>query len=202
MIQARYLNAQSYPLMNVHFENITSEKIKSAFLEVVQRYDTLHDHKINLKQLRIKSSTMQAQPVLNWNSLKGIKSYKVKLALHVRDSDTLLVEDMPRNVLIGWFAHELGHLVDYAPLSTWQMIIYGIRYLTSGKFKRKAEYKADYIAIDHGFDQEIVAAKKYIFENDLMDQRYKDKISKYYMSIDEVLVCAEEKMIARPTTGL
>ncbi len=195
--------AQNANNMIIEFKNINNEKIKTAFMEVVERYETLHNFKIILKQKNIKSSTMQAQPIFNMESFtKGVKSYKVKLAVYVRDSDTLRVDSMPKDVLTGWFAHELGHIVDYAPYSTWQMLKYGIKYVTSKKFKKEAEHAADVIAVQHGFTSEIIAAKRFILENELMDQKYKDKITKYYMSIDDVLMCTEDKAVAQPATGL
>ncbi|MEM9856031.1 MAG: hypothetical protein AAF843_01670 [Bacteroidota bacterium] len=189
--------------MNIEIVNIRSDKIISAFKEVMERYTSLHDCHILLVQKKIKSSTMQAQPIFNFKSLlKGVKTYKVKLGIYVRDSDTLRVESLPKDVLTGWFAHELGHIVDYQPYSSWQMLRYGIRYVTSQKFKRKAEYAADTIAIAHGFAPQIIAAKKFIIENELMEQKYKDKIAKYYMTISEVELCVDEKAIAQPSTEL
>lgn len=185
--------------MNIRFRNINNEKIKSAFVEVVNRYNSLHEYNITLKQQRIKSATMMAQPVFSLATLTGgVKRYEVKLGVYVRDSDTIRVDNLPKSVLIGWFAHELGHVVDYSSYSTWQMLQYGFNYLISEKFKREAEHNADIIAIEHGFTTEIIAAKQFIMENDLLDQKYKDTISKFYMSIDDVLMCAEGKAVAKP----
>ncbi|MEQ9304620.1 MAG: hypothetical protein RJQ14_11980, partial [Marinoscillum sp.] len=90
---------------NIQVENIKSDKIIDAFLKVVDRYETLKKYNITLVQSRINSSTMQAQPVYNWNSFfKGIKSYQVKVGKFVRDSDNIRVEDLSEDVLIGWFA--------------------------------------------------------------------------------------------------
>lgn len=197
------LKIQNVESMNVQFQNVQSEKIKSAFIEVLERYESLKDYKIILRQQQVKSATMMAQPIFNFTSFfGGVKSYKVKLGIYVRDSDTLKVDQMSKNVLIGWFAHELGHIVDYAPYSNWRMIQYGFKYLTSEKFMRDVEYTADLIAIEHGFTTEIIAAKRYIMENDLMEQKYKDKISKYYMSIEDVIMCAEDKAVAKPKPEL
>lgn len=164
----------------------------------MERYTSLHLFNIVLVQRQIKSSTMQAHPIINLGKMR-IKSYKVMVADYVRDSDELKVEEMPKNVLIGWFAHELGHIVDYAPHNTWQMLRFGFKYLLSSKFKKETEHSADVIAVEHGFAPEIIAAKRYILENELMGQKYKDKISKYYMSIDEVEVCSRENTVVQPS---
>lgn len=195
------LRAQELP-MNIHITNVKSEKIINAFMTVVERYQSLHQYDITLTQSRIKSSTMQAQPVFNFNSLiKGVKSYQVKIGKYVRDSDNIKVEDLSEDVLVGWFAHELGHIVDYEPYSTFEMIKYGLKYVFSDEFKKKVEYAADYIAITYDFKKEILASKRYILENDLLDDAYKNKIKKYYLSIDDVELCTKDEIILKPTTA-
>lgn len=148
---------------------------------------------------------MQAQPVFSFGSLfSGITHYKVKLAILVRDSKSLKVAELPEDVLTGWFAHELGHLVDYRSYNNLNMIFFGIKYLLSEKFKREAEHAADRIAIRHGFRQEIIATKKFILEHNLLEESYKNKIRKYYMPIEmaEVWEHAHVPVSAKPDVEL
>lgn len=172
-------------------------------MEVLNRYEALHQYDIRLVQKRIKASTMQAQPIVSLKSLfTGVKRYQIKLALYVKDSDQILVSDLPDDVLTGWFAHELGHIVDYEPRSNFGMIIYGLRYLFSDKFKRQAEHEADNIAVMNGFAAEIIATKRYILENDFLGDHYKSIITKYYMSIDDVGLCEDEHAPMEPKIEL
>ena len=195
-------SAQSMINMNVSFENVTNEKIRNSFLKVMSRYESLHDYHITLKQKKIKSSTMQAQPVIKLSSLFGkIKTFQVKLAVFVRDSEKIKVEDLPEDVLTGWFAHELGHLVDYQPFTGWQMIGYGLKYVFSQNFKRQAEYRADYVAIKNEFHEEIIASKRYILENDFLGEDYKSKIKKYYLSVEQVELCLDGEIPLMPASS-
>lgn len=179
--------------MNIDFQNIESNKIKESFEKVVRAYDVLHPYPITLEQRPIKNTTMQAKPVIGFFDLFGTrKRYKVNLARYVSDSDDISVRGLPAEVLTGWFAHELGHLVDYEKRSNMGMVGFGIRYLTSGKFKRRAEHAADQIAIDHGFHNEIIATKRFILEHELLGDRYKERINKYYMTIEAVELCVED----------
>lgn len=180
----------------ISFTNIQSDKVKRCFEKVIQRYTVLHHYDISVKQRGIKSATMQAQPVFSVAGIfRGVKKYQIKLDKYVRDSGNIPVEDLPEEVLIGWFAHELGHVVDYQPYSNLQMLSYGIRYLISPKFKRQAEYAADYIAIAYGFKQEILASKHFILDNASVDEVYKQKIRTYYLSIEETEACKEEVLL-------
>ncbi len=182
--------------MNITFKNIESEKIKECFLAVYNRYEALHKYELTLAQKHIKSSTMQAQPIVSIKSLfTGVKKYQIKLAIYVKDSDELQVNDLPDEVLTGWFAHELGHVVDYEPRSNFGMIIYGLKYLYSHKFKHKAEHDADRYAVERGFATEIIATKRYILENDFLGESYKAIINRYYMSIEDVEMCIDEDNI-------
>lgn len=189
--------------MTVHFKNVENEKIKNSFLKVMQSYTELHDADVTLVQGPLKASTMQAQPLLSLSQLfSPTQKYRVKLALLVRDSQELKVADLPEEVLTGWFAHELGHLVDYRPYSNFQMLFYGLKYVFSESFKKEAEHAADYIAIDHGFREEIIATKRFILENDLLDESYKAKIRRYYMPIEEAEVWEHKHVPATPETGI
>jgi len=187
----------------IHFENVESEKIKNSFKKVMLRYHELHDCEITLVQGPLSSSTMQAQPIIKLAHIFGqTNKYRVRLALLVRDSKNIKVADLPADVLTGWFAHELGHLVDYRPYNNFQMLIYGFRYLVSGNFKVKVEHAADYIAISHGFRDEIIATKRFILENDLVGDDYKEAIRRYYMPIEDVEIWQHEDVPGSPDTEI
>lgn len=184
--------------MSLVFKNIKSKKIQDCFSVVYARYESLHTHQIEVVQRRIKDSTMQAQPVIHLSHLfSKRKYYRVTVAEFVRDSERIKVADLPRDVLTGWFAHELGHVVDYAPLGNLKMIVFGLKYLLSQKFKMKVEHEADYIAIQHGFKDEILASKRYILESGLISKKYIAKISRFYLSIAAVELCSGAEVIPK-----
>lgn len=183
----------------IHFENVENEKIKNSFKKVLLRYRELHNCEITLVQGPLKSSTMQAQPLIKLTNIFGrTRKYRVKLAQMVRDSRKIKVADVPADVLTGWFAHELGHLVDYRAHTNFQMLLYGFRYLISGSFKTKKEHAADQIAISHGFRKELIATKRFILENDLVGEDYKDKIRRYYMPLKDARVWQHEEVPGSP----
>lgn len=187
--------------LKVKFNNVKNQKIRDSFLKVLEKYPPLHEYNIVLVQKPIKSSTMQAQPVVKVKNLfRKVKRYQVKLAFYVRDSDDIMVSSLSEKVLMGWFAHELGHIMDYQPRNAFGMIAYGLKYLISKDFKKRAEYEADRIAVYYGFKEEIIAAKKYLLENNFVDRRYKKKIERFYMPIAEVELCQEKQQIMEPVS--
>lgn len=189
--------------MEIIYKGLENERVKNCFQEVMETFEGLHEFEITLVMGRIKSSTMQAQPIISIKSIfTGVKRYRIKLNEHIRDHKELKVVDVPDNVLKGWFAHELGHVVDYKQHSNFQMIFFGIKYLLSKKFKKKVEHDADYIAITYGFHEEILATKRYIVDHDLIGDKYKDKILKYYLPEKDVMLCSQDKSILEPYLDL
>lgn len=185
-------NAVSVPTNSPAFSDGINTNIRKAFLEVWQQYKPLHSYGFEVVQEQLSASTMQAQPVIDFHNLFGKKrGYRLSLSEKVLDSEDLIVGDLPEEVLKGWFAHELGHMIDYENHSNAGMIVYGIRYSLSDQYKRECEHEADSIAIRHGFREEIIVAKKYLLENDFISPAYQSQISKYYMSIRGAELCPD-----------
>lgn len=184
---------------NMLFVNVAEERIKNIFLETANQFTELSELNIILRQSKIKGSTMQAQPIVNGKSLfKGIDAFRIRLATKVRDSQTLCVKDLPDEVLMGWFAHELGHVIDYQSRSALSMIGFGLKYLFSRSFRLEAEHRADKIAIEKGFLDQILITKKYILDHHLIEDSYKDKIKKYYMSENDARTYAMAQVSIDP----
>lgn len=172
----------------VVFHGGFDESLRQSLLAVLEAFDVDGIDEIALVRGRIRSSTMLAQPKFSLRTLFGGRNdYRIKVGLHVRGHDDLVPEDLNDDVLAGWFAHELGHIIDYANRSNLEMIWYGIKYVFSPKFKKNVECRADRIAIEHGFCREIVAMKRFILENDDLAKPYKDKINRFYMSVEDAL---------------
>lgn len=183
----------------IYFKNVVDENIRECFLDVIRHYPLLKQYDIQLYQKKIKASTMQAQPVIDLRTVfLGKKHYRINLGWNIRNRPELLVKNIPDEALKGWFAHELGHVVDYQRYSIWQMMVYGLKYLISAKFRLKTEHVADYIAIKHGFHDELIATKNYLLDHDLVAEKYKEKIRKYYLSVEEVMMCQADHSYMEP----
>lgn len=67
--------------------------------------------------------------------------------------------------MIGWIGHELGHVMDYQERSGLNLLVFGIKYLTSNGFIKEAERAADTFAVNHGMSDYILATKDFIFKS-------------------------------------
>lgn len=169
------------------YQNVQSQQLQDWFCEVLNTYPELSHSTIYLRKLNMKRSTMRAQPVLNWNFFRrGKREYRIDFSSHLEVTEHVRVQQLPKEVVVGWFAHELGHVVDYLHRPTLGMISFGLGYALWSKYMRAAERRADQIAVNHGFGSEIIATKNYLMQHSTLPAHYKKRLEKYYLSADEI----------------
>ena len=169
------------------YQNVQSPQLKEWFCEVLHQYPELADRTVYLRKLNMRRSTMRAQPVLNgrfWRRAK--REYRVDFSSHLDITEHVKVQQLPRDVVVGWFAHELGHIVDYLHRPWVGMVSFGLGYALWSRYMRKAERRADQIAVNHGFGAEVLATKNYLMTHSTLPPHYKERLRKYYLSADEL----------------
>jgi len=172
---------------NVTFEELDSKRVQQCFFEAHAAFPKLHGHQIIVRKKRIKKTTMQAQPVFGPGFLsRRRRRFFINVNYNPAIDKAIKMEDLPERVLTGWFAHELGHIMDYADRSAFNLLQFGLLYYFSQNFRIGAERKADLHAIDHGFGEHIADTKHYILEKSKLPDSYKKRIDRYYMSPQEV----------------
>lgn len=159
-------------------------------------YPELKDVDIEFKfKSKIRKSTMQAQPTLG-SIFCGRKNrkYVILISENFKIADTVYhTENMPSKVLIGWFGHELGHVMDYQQRSVFDLIGFGLGYLFSEKSMKKAERDADTFAVLHGMEDYILATKNFILNEAGFLEKYKNRIKRFYLSPEEIMILVQER---------
>lgn len=89
--------------------------------------------------------------------------------------------------MIGWLGHELGHIMDYQNRSWFNLILFGIKYLFVEKHIVEAERAADTFAVKNGMYTYILKTKNFILNHSELDETYKLRIKKYYLSPEEIM---------------
>ena len=178
------------------FQNVQSPELRRWFTQTLAAYPELRQRRVYLRKLPMRYSTMRAQPVLNrsfWR--RATRHYRVDFSSHLEVTEHVRVRELPEEVVVGWFAHELGHIVDYLHRPWRGMIAFGLGYALWSRYMREAERRADSIAVDHGFGAQIIATKQYLMEHATLPEHYKSRLRKYYLSADEIeaLVTAYEE---------
>jgi len=161
----------------------------------LSHYPELEDVAIEFRyKNNMKNALMQAQPKIG-NLFKGKKhrSYNVLMSSKfLVGYDEFSMDDVPSEVLIGWLGHELGHIMDYREQSAMQLVTFGVRYITSDNFIRKAERTADTYAINHGMGNYIFATKDFILNHSHFSDSYKKRKMRLYLSPDEILALVND----------
>lgn len=164
--------------------------LQTEILAALKYYPELKDTPIDFVfDPNTSKSIMLSQPVVD-SFFRGQKnrSYVIKInPLFVMVHKTMPIQDAPKDVLIGWVGHELGHVIDYHSRSNWQMIGFGIKYISSEKYLMQAERNADRYAVEHGMGNYIIKTKNYILHNHDLPPEYIARIKRLYLSPQQIL---------------
>ena len=178
------------------FENkVVPEAIVKEVQIALSHYPDLRETQIEFRfKKKIKTSFMQAQP--KFSGLfknKKDRSYVIMISesFHI-ENEEFEISEIPSEVLIGWIGHELGHVMDYQDRSGFNLLIFGIKYLTSSGFIKEAERAADTFAVNHGMGDYILATKDFILNNTHLSELYKARIKRLYLSPDEILMLVDK----------
>ncbi len=173
-------------------------ELRDVILKALSFYPELHNIDIDFVfNENIRKSVMQAQP--KFTTMYGSKvrrNYLVKISRNLKlKGDTIPIQELPEEVLIGWIGHELGHIMDYLKRSNWSMILFGIGYYTSKSFIISAERVADTYAINHELGDYILATQEFILHKAGLPEKYINRIKKLYLSTEEVIALVEHRSV-------
>lgn len=172
--------------------NSIQEEVKTA----LSHYPELQETNIEVRlKKNIKKSTMQARPTF-WSLFKSRKNRKYLILVSRKfkiSGKKFSTTDIKKDILIGWFGHELGHIMDYRDRSGLSMAWFGIKYALSDNYIKEVERAADTYAVAAGMGDYILRTKRFILNRADIAEQYKERIKKYYLSPDEILTLVNER---------
>lgn len=181
-------------ITTLEYKTIPTAILKEAKI-ALSHYPELKNTPIEFKfKEKITKSFMQAQPEVSGIFKKKKKrAYKVLISRNFQiENKEFDITEIPSEVLVGWIGHELGHIMDYRERSGFNLLMFGIRYITSKKFLKEAERVADTYAVNHGLSENILATKNFILNHANLSDVYKDRIRRHYLSPEEILLLVED----------
>ncbi len=156
----------------------------------LSHYPELKDVSIEFKyKNKMKNALMQARPKIG-NLFKAKKDHSYTIFISRKflvENEEFSMANVPSEVLIGWLGHELGHVMDYREKSAIKMLGFGVKYITSHDFIKKAERTADTYAINHGLGNYIHSTKDFILNHSHFSDSYKKRKIRLYLSPEEIL---------------
>jgi hypothetical protein len=173
------------------------DEVRDVVLKALSFYPALREVEIEFEfNEHIRKHVMQALP--RYSTMfrsRRHRSYIIRMSrcFNLKDKHIPL-QELPKNVLLGWIGHELGHIMDYLRRSNWSLILFGIGYFTSRSFIIAAERVADTYAINHGLGDYILATKDFILHQAGMSERYIRRIRRLYLPPEEVMLLMENRL--------
>ncbi len=154
---------------------IDKNEFFNNFKRAKSRYKELQDVSITLRFGKSPFFTMQAllEPI---SLFQKKKKYFVLINLKRTDFLSQLSED---NIL-GWFGHELAHIVEYEKLTNLNLFVFAVKYLFDSKFRYFVERSTNAFAFNNGFALELFLVWKKFISMDIKDINYKKYILENY----------------------
>jgi hypothetical protein len=182
----------------IRYQNKTYPQVlEKPLLEALSYYPEFKALQIDFVYSgNIATALMEAQPyVPSLLKERSERRYKVYMTSGIKINGVITpIENLPNEVLLGWFTHELGHIKDYENRSTANLLWFGIAYYFSAEYKIKAERQADLYAIQKGCGPFIIATKNFVLNSSDLPEFYKSKIRNLYMSPEEVAQIIENEL--------
>lgn len=115
---------------------IGKEQLKRIFVKTKERYDEFRDVEIDLRFHNEWFFTMRASIYLS-----SILNKKRKYFINVNLKRKNILSKLSEDDFIGWYGHELAHIVDYETMSNYELLVFSLRYMFDLKFRFSVEKK-------------------------------------------------------------
>ena len=155
---------------------INTVTLNNLFDSTKERYPQLKNKHIKLIFKRGWFFTMRSG--IEFPSLwKKERVYFV--AVNTNKFDGILSQ-LSEDDLVGWFGHELGHIVEYNEMTNREFIFFVIRYLFDVRFRFLVERRVNALTVNSGFAKELIGAWETFVNLEGVNKKYQQYIIKNY----------------------
>ncbi|KAB2917671.1 MAG: hypothetical protein F9K23_04620 [Bacteroidetes bacterium] len=165
------------------------DTLRLPFFVALSYYPELYADKIEIEG-SIMSHTMQARPTkASVFKRKSKRTYKIFINNRMGVYKGIHLAKLNFNMRVGFFGHELAHLLSYKMRNGMQLIGMGFKYIFSKKYKRQLERETDMETVKRGLGYPLHETKKLILHNEDVEipLAYRLNSKKNYMTDEEVL---------------
>jgi hypothetical protein len=154
----------------------SAQKFEIAFEKANIRYQKTQGLDIELKLSKGLFFTMRAS-VRPSSLFTKKRKYIVYVNLLRKD----ILPKLSEEDLIGWFGHELAHIIDYEAMSNFELLVFAFKYLFDLKFRFSVEKRINAFTYNNGFSQELFGVWKKFLSLENVNKKYKNYIIKNYL---------------------
>jgi len=138
-------------------------------------------------------STMVSRPKLKSIFRSGNKrEYQVIVHKPGLSKNGLEWNELSFNSLVGWIAHELGHIAHYRKKTSGGILFTGIKYAFP-VYRRRMERFTDNLVIHHDLGYALFEGTDYTINYSNASPHYKNYIAKYYLSPIEIKMAINDR---------
>jgi len=150
--------------VNQHKVRPEEDPVELATQLALLYYPELKGHKIKIKYKK----NVQYPITASWafgNIFKFRRGHTYVLLL----SENSFVNRVSLNKQVGVIGHEMAHFVYYKKRPSIAMLWWGIKYITSNKFRYTFEKEADRSTIDHGLGYQLLDISFYMSRSEVLE---------------------------------
>lgn len=172
--------------------HVDKKQFRDIFEETKLRYEELQDTEIELKFGNGWFFTMRAGIKL-WSIFMNKRTYRVHVNLSRKD----VLTHLSKNDVMGWFGHELAHIVEYEKMDSLALVRFTLQYIFDPGFRLSVERRVNVFAYNNGFAEELFGVWKKFLSMNGISASYKKYIEKYHPHWEEVRESAENRGITK-----
>lgn len=152
------------------------KEYQKIFNKTKKIYPETRNLEIELKLKRDIFFTMRG--AVKYSSLF---SQKRRYYVYVNVNKKSLLSKLNEENIIGWYAHELAHIIEYEKMSNWSLFKFTFKYIFNYNFRTQVEKRVNAFAFNNGFAEEIFNTwKKFLQLEDVVNSKYKRYIINNY----------------------
>jgi hypothetical protein len=179
---------------------VIPEEIELEALIALSNYPELKDVKIEFI-FRNQSAIMLMRPKSHITlKKKEDRIFRIFMTSNKDQCRGVTLDEVPFNALIGVFAHELAHVLDFREKSSLEYVTENIKYTFSKKYRAQLERETDIVTVNHGLGYQLCHVRDVLADCEFMPRNPKGKSLSAYLTSEEILnmISEQEKKFVLP----
>jgi len=152
-----------------------TRKFEVIFQKAKAQYPELEHTDINVTFHKGWFFTMQASI-----QITSLLSRKRKYKINVNSRRENILSQLSDEDILGWFGHELAHIINYERMSGPKFLMFTLRYILDFNFRFSVEKRVSAYAYNNGFAKELFGVWKKFLVINKINKKYQGYIIRNY----------------------
>ncbi|MEI7563199.1 MAG: hypothetical protein WCJ39_06130 [bacterium] len=162
------------------------QHLEEVFYQTIAFYPELKENYIIVVENKFYGiqHTLRAYPPL-LSLFNKTKNRVYPIVINTNKGIPISFYDLNKAQQQGIFAHEMAHIVEYAQLTSFQLVKFSFRFAFSKTFTEKMEKDVDKMAIAKGCGEYLLAQRTF-FKQQSTDQAHTEYVDQLYLNPDQI----------------